>query len=127
MVRAIERPKRRDPEDELRWLCQCFGFEPGDPRVEILREIVAAEKNEQGVRSTVISTNLQITRGGAVYHLNRMIESGLIVRKGHEYQLRATSLEETLEEVEEDMLRMFKRMRQIAKELDQDLGLGPQE
>ncbi|MBU1197258.1 hypothetical protein KJ765_01970 [Candidatus Micrarchaeota archaeon] len=123
-IRRIERPRRSTPEDELDWLCKCFGFsEQDDLRKHILQEILEAERQERGVRSHNISIKMHVTRGGAVYHLNKMIESGLIVRNGREYELRGQNLEQTLEEMEEDMLRMFKRMRNIAKELDEDMGL----
>lgn len=125
MVRTVERPHSRKPQQELAWLCESFGIAPNDPRREILQEILKAERSDQGVRSVVISQKMNITRGGAVYHLNRMIETGLVVRNGRQYELRAQNLEETIEEMEEDMVRMFRRMRSIAKELDEEFGLQP--
>lgn len=123
ILRSEEKPRRREKEEELAWLCRCFGFEDGDLGQRFLLEILKAEQKEKGMRSLALSSKMHVTRGGAVYHLNRLMESGLVVRKGREYELRAPNLEETLEEIEEDLLRMMKRMRGIAKELDEELGL----
>lgn len=125
-LHSVERPRKRGAEDELEWLCKCFGFDAQDPRSDILRVLLKAERKDEGVRSVVISQKMQLTRGGAVYHLNRLIETGLVVRRGRQYELRAPNLEETLEEMEEDIVRMFRRMREIAKDVDTQMGLQEQ-
>ncbi len=130
VVRNVELPARKGFNSDFEWLCECLGLtsgEKGDLAPEIFRHVVEAEKKGRHARSIVISRKFKVTRGGAVYHLNRLIETGLIVRHGREYELRAGNLSETMDEVEEDMLRMFKRMKQIAHEMDEQLGFEVRE
>ncbi|MFH1199576.1 MAG: hypothetical protein V1708_00755 [Candidatus Micrarchaeota archaeon] len=125
VVRNVEQPARKNFNSDFEWLCECLGLTEGgkgDLAPVIFRQIVEAEKTGRPARSIVISRKFKVTRGGAVYHLNRLIETGLIVRHGREYELRAGNLTETMDEVEEDMLRMFRRMRGIARELDEEMG-----
>ncbi len=129
-VRSLELPQRKDFDSDFEWLCECLGLSEGgkgDLAPEIFRQIVEAEKKGRPARSIVISRKFKVTRGGAVYHLNRLIETGLVVRHGREYELRAGNLSETMGEVEEDVLRMFKRMKQIASEMDEEMGFKVRE
>ena len=130
IVRSVELPQRKNFENDFEWLCECLGLtsgEKGDLAPVIFRQIVESEKSGRPSKSIVISRKFKVTRGGAVYHLNRLIETGLVVRHGREYELRAANLTETMDEVEEDMLRMFKRMKQIAREMDEELGFQVRE
>ncbi len=124
-VRRLEKPVSRDPDNAINWICKAFGFSDSDkdrtPR--IFREVLHASLKKRQVRSAIVSEKLDITRGGVVYHLNHMIESGVIVRNGRAYRLRCTTLERTVDEVEEDVLRMFKRIKEVAREIDENVGV----
>ncbi|MFH1107360.1 MAG: hypothetical protein V1787_05695 [Candidatus Micrarchaeota archaeon] len=124
-VRSVELPHLKDFDSDFEWLCECLGLTSGEKdglAPGIFKQIVEAERAGRPARSIVISRKFKVTRGGAVYHLNRLIETGLIVRHGRAYGLRAGNLSETVDEVEEDMLRMFRRMKQIAREMDEEMG-----
>lgn len=130
VVRSVELPARKDFDSDFEWLCECLGLtsgEKGDLAPEIFRQVVEAEKKGKAARSIAISRKFKVSRGGAVYHLNRLIETGLIVRHGREYELRAANLSETMDEMEEDVLRIFRRMKQIAREMDEELGFEVRE
>jgi len=124
-VRRVEQPGRKDVGRDFGWLCESLGLAGGkdDLAAEILREIVDAERRGAPVRSITISRKAHVTRGGAVYHLNRLIESGIVVRNGRRYELRGGTLSGTMEEIEGDMLLMMRRMREIARELDEEMGV----
>lgn len=124
-VRRLEKPASRDPANAINWMCRAFGFSDSDEdRTPIIfREVLHASLKKRRVGSAIVSEKLDITRGGVVYHLNHMIESGVVVRDGRAYRLRCTTLERTVDEVEEDMLRMFKRIREVAREIDESVGI----
>ncbi|MFH1443480.1 MAG: hypothetical protein ABIG96_05585 [Candidatus Micrarchaeota archaeon] len=126
-VRRMERPAKKALEQELEAFCNSLGMATDENSVakNIFREILQKEQKgkEGGVRSIVISRKMQLTRGGTVYHLNKLMESGLIVRRGREYELRGQSLQDTVDEMEDDMRRMFKMIKRMAVEIDEEMGI----
>ncbi len=127
-IRRIERPAKKGLDGDLEVFCRALGMPTDEQSVarDIFREILQKEgKGKQGgIRSIIISRKMRVTRGGAVYHLNKLMESGLIVRRGRAYELRAQSLRETVDEMEDDMRRMFKMVKRMAAEIDGELGIG---
>ncbi|MFH0971087.1 MAG: hypothetical protein V1835_00820 [Candidatus Micrarchaeota archaeon] len=126
-LKRIERPAKRNLQGELDAFCRALAIPTDDQSVarDIFKEILQKEGRgkEGGVRSIIISKKMQLTRGGTVYHLNKLMESGLIVRRGREYELRGQNLEETIDEMEDDMRRMFKMVKRMAAEIDEELGI----
>ncbi|MBI4399459.1 hypothetical protein HY570_01805 [Candidatus Micrarchaeota archaeon] len=122
-IKEIERPLSNDIEEEVAWLCKCLGFsdEKEDVATDIFKELLTALYEHKGISTKEVKTRRQVTRGAIVYHLNQFMRSGLVVKKGRAYYLRELSLSRTLEEVEEDFLRMIKRMRDIAKDIDDQM------
>ncbi|MFH1750610.1 MAG: hypothetical protein ABH863_02940 [Candidatus Micrarchaeota archaeon] len=126
IIKRIDRPPRRNLEQELDWFCRVFGIseQRDELGAAILREILRHESKGSGTRSISISRKMRVTRGGAVYHLNKLMATGLIVRKGRDYVLRGENLSDSVEEVEEDVRRVFKSIRRMALEIDRELGMS---
>jgi hypothetical protein len=125
-VRRIGKPDRKGFEGELDWFCRALGMseQKDDLGAGILKEILRRErKGGGGIRSISISRKMRVTRGGAVYHLNKLMQTGLIVRRGREYGLRGQNLSDTVEEIEQDMARTFRLIRRMAVEIDGELGI----
>ncbi len=125
-LKRVERPSKKGFERELERFCEAFGISPENDSLsrDILREILKKESSgREGIRSIIISRKMHVTRGGAIYHLNRLMDTGLIVRRGRQYELRGQNLRDTVEEMEEDMRRLFKNMRRMAAEIDEELGI----
>ncbi|MBI5051405.1 hypothetical protein HZC08_01470 [Candidatus Micrarchaeota archaeon] len=61
------------------------------------------------------------TQGAVVYHLNIFIGSGIVIKQGRKYFLRSASLDETIEELEQDILRRMKKMRELARDIDEKM------
>src|SRR3989344_661495 len=124
-LRKVQRPARNSLEGELDWFCQAFGIseEKDELGGEILKEILRHESRGGGMRSISISRKMRVTRGGAIYHLNKLMATGLIVRRGRDYELRGGNLSESVDEVEQDMQRVFRLIRKMASEIDRELGM----
>ncbi|MEM3400021.1 MAG: hypothetical protein QXP42_04290 [Candidatus Micrarchaeia archaeon] len=122
IVRDFDAPARRDLEDEIEWLLSSLGFEGEEEGNEVPRGIfrclLEASYKGMGVSSIELCKESKVTRGAVVYHLNRFIKRGVVVRRGREYYLRRLTLRDTLEEIEEDILRMMRRMIKVADEID---------
>ena len=63
-----------------------------------------------------------MSRGSIINHLNNLQRSGLVVRQGRFYLPRSSSMLGTIEEIEEDIERIFAKMKKTAQELDRELG-----
>lgn len=131
ILRKVDRPAKHNFDSELEMFCEAFGISGENEKnisKDILEEILRKEsRNGEGIRSIVISKKMRVTRGGAIYNLNKLMESGLIIRNGRDYELRGQNLHDTVEEMEEDMLRMFRQMRRMAQEIDKELGIDQKE
>lgn len=113
-------PVETDLDNEIDWIYRCLGL--GDERDEVgklvFRAIVKASRTGEGISSRDIMQFGEVTQAAIIYHLNLFQRSGLVVKEGRNYFLRAPTLEQTLAEMEEDLLRRFDQLKKIAKKID---------
>jgi len=131
VIRRVERPFSGSLEQEFEWLCKSLGFfEPIDrdkTAAHIFREVVLATENHKPLTSSDIADKVRMSRGSVVNHLNNLQRSGLIVRHGRHYLARSRSMVRTIEEIEEDIDRIFAKMKKTAREIDEEFGLKVEE
>jgi predicted transcriptional regulator len=126
VIRNIERPFERNTEREIEWICQSLGLSPVNKDkavVDIFKEVVKATEKGKGISSTTLSTRIKLSRGAVIHHLNNLQASGLVVKQGRDYFARSRSMVRTIQEVEEDIKRIFDRMEETAHEIDRAVGL----
>jgi hypothetical protein len=124
IIRRIDSPPEPTAESKLEWICECLGLDKDDELArEIFKELVRAGEKGEGVSTKEITEKSHVTQGAVVYHMNYFLRSGIIVKQGRRYHLRSYSLENTIEDIELDMIRMLRRMRKIAKMLEDDVRL----
>ncbi|MDE1761759.1 MAG: helix-turn-helix transcriptional regulator [Candidatus Micrarchaeota archaeon] len=119
VVRQVQRPQREDVDTLVSWFLKSFDLSEDELEPGMLKEIASASFVGSGVTSKELNDKLDTPRTTVIYHLNRFISSGLVVRKGRKYFLRATDMETTIEELQADMLREFNRMIEFAEKFDQ--------
>ncbi|MDD3160052.1 MAG: winged helix-turn-helix transcriptional regulator [Candidatus ainarchaeum sp.] len=124
-IRKVELPKNNDFNEKIAWICSTFGiFENIDKNknaASIFKEIFLATTTGQVITSTVIAERLGLSRGATINHLNNLLKSGLIEKGGKYYFARSKTIEGIINEIEDDLIHIFSRMKRIAKEIDQDL------
>lgn len=120
-LRDIREPSTDNIDDEIEWIFRCFDLGEKDDYIakEIFKELV--KRSESGVRSAEICTRCNVTQGAVVYHLNNLIQSGFAVKQGRYYYLRKQRLDETIDELENEMLRRFERIKRIAYLIEKKL------
>ncbi|MDP2666858.1 MAG: hypothetical protein Q8P05_05165 [Candidatus Diapherotrites archaeon] len=126
VIRRVEPPFERDPEQEMEWICQSLGFLPlrGDrTAIDIFKRVVKATEEGNGISSTQLAIALSLSRGAVINQLNNLLRSGLVVKEGHKYFARSRSMVRTLREVEEDVKRIFDTMEAYAREIDKEFGV----
>jgi predicted transcriptional regulator len=126
VVRKVERPFKDDFDHQLSWICSSLGFfEPIDKdknAAAVFKEIVLATENGEALSSTALAERIGMSRGAAINHLNNLLRSGLIEKNGRFYSARSRSMKRTIEEIEEDVDRIFSQLKKAAQEIDQQVG-----
>lgn len=120
-IRNIEPPFERTAESELEWICQSLGLSPVDKdkaTVDIFKIVVKHTESGKGISSTDLASEVNMSRGAVIHHLNNLQLAGLVVKDGRLYFARSRSMVRTIQEVEADILRVFARMQQTAREID---------
>ena len=68
-----------------------------------------------------------MSRGSVINHLNNLMRAGLITRHGRYYESRSKSIYRTIAEIEEDIDRIFEKMKKTAREIDEEMGIEVKE
>ena len=84
-------------------------------------ELLKSAKAGSLLSSDDISAKLSLTRGTVIHHINRLIESGLVVHEGNTYTLRVSNLRMLIDELEKDARRTWEDLKDIAREIDEQL------
>lgn len=128
VIKEIRRPREEDVEKQIEWLCDSFGFWNRRDRdrtaTKVFEAFVGAAQRRMLLSSDDVAHKLKISRGTAVHHIKKYVRSGLVIKGDDGYELRMQSVEETLGEMEHDMLRTIRMIRRIAKEIDEEMGLA---
>lgn len=126
VIRRIEPPFEKNTEREMEWICQSLGLAPLDKdkaTVNIFKLVVRSTEEGKGVSSSDVAKRVKLSRGAVINHLNNLQLAGLVVKHGHKYFSRSRSMVRMIQEVEEDIKRIFDRMEETAKEIDRSLGV----
>src|SRR3989338_3969907 len=127
----IRKPTRKDVNQDLQWLSHSLGlFTERDKEKSCFRifvELIKSTHKNQLLNSDQIAARTHLSRATIIHHLNKLIESGLVVPYKGGYILRVDNLETLLEEIKKDALRIFEDLQEIAGELDEKLGLVKRE
>ncbi|MFA6065010.1 MAG: winged helix-turn-helix domain-containing protein [archaeon] len=126
VVRKVERPFKEDFEHQLTWICSSLGFfEPIDKdknAAAVFKEIVLATEKGSALSSTALAERVGMSRGAVINHLNNLLRSGLVEKNGKFYSARSRSMKRTIEEIEEDVDRIFFQLKKAAEEIDRQVG-----
>lgn len=118
-IRPVNRPQKESVDALVTWFCESLDLsDKDDLEPTMLKEIIDKSIKGNGVTSMELKDRLDTPRTTVIYHLNRFIYSGIVVRKGRKYYLRSTDMASTLEELQADMQREFMRMIEFAEKMD---------
>ncbi len=121
IIRA-RHPDKKELNEQLMYLGTSLGlFNPRDKDRSLFRifiELLKAAKKNQGLTSDIIAERLKLSRGAVVHHLNKLIESGLVLHRHSEYVLRESTLYSVVEEIEKDVFRTLADVKLTAREID---------
>ena len=126
-LKKVNPPAPGNLRHDIDFVCKSFGYfsqrDKQDTAGKIFRLLVRqATGNSEGLSSDEIADQLDLTRGAIVHHLNSFISTGLVIREHNTYRLRSQSLQKSIEEIKQDINRIFIQMLKIASEIDDKLG-----
>jgi len=123
----IKKPTGDNPNRHIIWLCESLGLITKRDKerncFKIFSEIVKSNKEKKYLNSEQISKTLKISRSNVVHYLNRLINSGLIIKIGNKYELREDNLSLLVNEIEKDARLIFEDLKKVALEVDKGLGM----
>lgn len=120
VIKTVNRPGKEDVKTLTDWFLDSFDLSGKDDVIEqtMFKELVSNSLKGIGTTSKTLNKELKLPRSTVIYHLNRFIGSGLVIRKGRNYYLRANDFETTIQELQAEMLIEFNRMMQFASKID---------
>ena len=123
----IRKPSEHNVNQELQWLGSSLGlFNLRDKDKSCFRlfiELLKSAKSHKTLTSDELAVKLDLSRGTIIHHINRLMESGLVIHEGNQYNLRVENLKSLIDEVEKDLKRACDDLKEVAKEIDGRLGI----
>lgn len=120
-------PKSKNLNDKLMWFGGSIGLfslrDKDRVSFRIFIELLKLAKNNIPISSDELAAKLGLTRGTIVHHINKLIEAHIIVVSNNRYFLRVNSLKQLIEEMKKDLEKQFIELQQVAKEIDDIIGL----
>lgn len=118
----IRRPVTQNLNEELQWFGTSLGlFNLRDKDKSCFRifiELLKATKHNKSITSDELADHLALSRGTVIHHINKLMETGLVVHEEKGYMLRVNNLSSLIEELEEDLERTCSSLKRIAQEID---------
>ena len=126
-VIKIRKPVEKGVNSDLQWFSESLGlFGERDKEKSCFRvflELIKAARRGKGLHSDEIAIKSHLSRATVIHHLHKLMESGLVLSENNKYILRVSNLENLIEELKKDATRAFEDLQNIAKDLDEELGL----
>ena len=123
----LKKPIEHSLNEELQWLGSSLGlFNLRDKNSSCFRifiELLKSAKTGKPLSSDELALHLELTRGTVVHHINRLMESGMVVHEGNKYYLRVHRLQSLIEELRKDTERTLDDLEDAAKQIDDMIGL----
>lgn len=126
-VIKLRKTAEKDVNKDLQWFAESLGlFSERDKEKSCFRvflELIKASRRGKALSSDEIAIRANLSRATVVHHLHKLTESGLINHYQNRYLLRVDNLENLVLEIKKDLMRTFEDLQDIAKDLDEELGL----
>lgn len=123
----IRKPSEHNVNQELQWFGSSLGLfnlrDKDKSTFRVFIELLKSAKGRHTLTSDDLAAKLSLSRGTIVHHINKLLESGLVMHEGNRYTLRVDNLKSLIDELERDIRRTCEDLKEIAKEIDNRLGL----
>ena len=126
-INRIRKPKDSAINDELQWFFDSLGLLGNRDRnkscFRMVIILLKSLKHGQGMTSDEISERVNLSRGTVVHHLNKLMDSGVVINYKNKYMLRVDNLSSLINEIEHDLYSTMTALRKVAEDIDNRLEL----
>jgi predicted transcriptional regulator len=123
----IRKPTQRNINQDLQWFGTSLGLfnlrDKDKSCFRIFLELLKSSKTKKPLSSDDIASNLKLSRGTVIHHINKLMESGLVIHEQGKYMLRVDNLGMLISELEKDVNRTLEDLRDIASGIDNWIGI----
>ncbi len=128
IVQSQQQPNTHNINELLHWFGGTLGlFNPRDKDKSCYRIFVALlssiRENPEGLTSDELALRTRLSRGTVVHHLNKLMESGIVVSERGKYVLSVDNLQELVEQVRSRVNKTFDGLKEISRAIDKQLNL----
>ena len=122
-----DKPKSHGLNQELQWFgvsLGLFGLRDKDKSCfRIFITLVKGLKNKKALSSDEIAAISNLSRGTVVFHLNKLMDSGIVTYRDKRYFLNVSNLQELVGILKRNTIATFDNLKGAAEEIDKQLGL----
>ncbi|MEK6968798.1 MAG: ArsR family transcriptional regulator [Nanoarchaeota archaeon] len=122
----VRRTDEGNVNKDLQWLGNSLGLfnlrDKDSSCFRIFITLVRKSRGDEALSSDEIAEKLNLTRGTVVHHLNRLMDSDIVIKEKEGYLLKESNLQRLVKNIELDMESMFSELEEVAKEIDEKLG-----
>ncbi len=123
----VRKPVEKNINGELQWIGTSLGLfnlrDKDKSCFRIFLELLKSAKLNQALTSDDIASKLMLSRGTVIHHINKLMESGLVIHDRNKYMLRVENLKMLISEIEKDVQRTLGDLKEIATDVDKWMGL----
>jgi len=122
----IEPIPESNTNEQLHWISQALGlFNERDKEKSCHRifvELIKAKKDNKQVNSQDLADRSHLSRATVLHHLDKLIESNIVMEKEHEFELIDSNLNAIILRLKKEMNDFMVEMEKMSKKLDEELG-----
>lgn len=122
-----ERTPERNINDELQWFGASLGLfslrDKDKSTFRIFITLLKSLKAQKPLTSDEIAAITNLSRGTVVFHLNKLMESGIVSQERNRYALNVENLKELVDLVEDNIKKTMENLRTVAGDIDERMGL----
>ncbi len=126
-VKKLKEPTEKQLDKDIEWICSSLGFitprDQDNTALKILKALIKSAKEDKGLTSEELTKLVEPTIGSVIYHLNRLMKAGLVVKLEGKYELRMNSLLITIDEIQKDINMVLEDIKKVAEDIDNKIGL----
>src|SRR3989344_8916776 len=122
----IEPIPESNTNEQLHWISQALGlFNERDKEKSCHRifvELIKAKKDNKQVNSQDLADRSHLSRATVMHHLDKLIESNIVMEKDHEFELIDSNLNAIILRLKKEMNDFMVEMEKMSRKLDEELG-----
>ncbi len=127
IIMDVNKPRDEKAKGEIKWICESLGFTSGrdieDTSFKIMNEMLSQFRKHEIISTEEIAKSLRIESPTVNHHIRNLMETGVIFREKRKVALRGGSLSAAIDEMRRDSDRMFEKIMEVARKIDDEFGL----